>query len=95
MEINETLHNCLMAIASRYPHYSVDIDTDVWGQQSGQLHVHTPLALLDQLNICAPQFLYLAAHVECEGSSCEIRVLDMSQERPAFRFHPPRVALLR
>jgi hypothetical protein len=94
MELDETLHNCLMAVASRYPHYSVKIDEDVWGQPSVKLHTVTPKELLEQLQISAPQFLQVAAHVECDATRCEILVAHLSQERPAFRFHFPRQALL-
>jgi hypothetical protein len=95
MKLNETLQNCLMAVASRYPQYIVDIDEDVWEQQSAKLHAQTPLELLEQLQICAPQSLSGAAHVECDAYSCEICVDDLSQESPAFRFSFPRQALLR
>jgi hypothetical protein len=94
MELNDTLHNCLIAVASRYPHYSVNIDEDVWGQPSVKLHAVTPKELLEHLQIGAPQFLHVAAHVECDATRCEICVADLSQERPAFRFHFPRQALL-
>ncbi len=73
-----------MAVVSRYPYYIVDIDKDAWGSQSEELHAQTPLALLDQLQICTPQFLSVSAYVECDGSSCEIGVVDLSQERPVF-----------
>lgn len=95
MQLHETLHNCLMAVASRYPQDSVDIDEDVWRQQGAKLHAQTPLALLRELQHSAPQFLSLAARVECEASTCHICVVDLSEERPAFRFHSPRRALLR
>jgi hypothetical protein len=94
MELDETLHNCLMAVASRYPQYSVKIDEDIWGQQSVKLHAVTPKELLEQLQISAPHFLRVAAHVECDATLCEIWVAPLSQERSAFRFHFPRQALL-
>lgn len=94
MELNETLHNCLMAVASRYPQYSVNIDEDVWGQTRMKLHADTPRELLEHLQIGAPQFLHVAAHVKCDATRCEIYVADLSEERAAFRFHVPRLALL-
>jgi len=94
MELHETLHNCLMAVASRYSQYHVSIDENVWGQQRMKLHASTPRELLEQLQIGAPQFLHVAAHVKCDATRCEIYVADLSQERPAFRFHLPRQALL-
>ena len=95
MKLNETLHNCVMAVASRYPQYRVDIDEDVWGQQSVKLHAQTPLQLLEQLQICTPESLGVSARVECDTYSCEICVVDLSQESPAFRFSFPRQARLR
>jgi hypothetical protein len=94
MELHETLHNCLMAVASRYPQYCVSIDEDVWGQQGMKLHAGTPRELLEHLQIGAPQFLQVAALVKCDATRCEINVADLSQERPAFRFHLPRQAHL-
>jgi hypothetical protein len=94
MELYETLHNCLMAVASRYPQYRVSIDENVWGQQRMKLHAGTPRELLEQLQIGVPQFLQVAGHVKCDATWCEIYVADLSQERSAFRFHFPRQALL-
>ena len=94
MELHETLHNCLMAVASRYPQYRVNVDEDVWGQQRMKLHAGTPRELLERLQIGAPQFLHVAALVKCDATRCEILVAHLSQERPAFRFHVPRQALL-
>ena len=93
MRLHETLHNCLMAVASRYPQYRVKIDEEVWGQPSVKLHAVTPKELLEQLQISAPQFLRVTAHVECDATRCEIWMAHLSEERPAFRFHLPRQAL--
>ena len=94
MELDETLHNCLMAVASRYPQYRLSVDENVWGQQRMKLHAGTPSELLEQLQIGAPQFLQVAALVKCDAMRCEIYVPHLSQERPAFRSHLPRQALL-
>lgn len=91
MMLDETLHNCVVAVANRYPQYVVDIDEALLGDQSAKLHEETPLELLEQLQDFAPELLYVSAHVECDTYRCELRVLDLSEERPAFLFHFPRV----
>ena len=91
MRLKETLHNSLMAIANRYPEYIVDIDEDVWGNQHVKLHALTPLELVEELQVSAPELLHASAFVECDTYRCELRVLDLSEEKPAILFHFPYV----
>jgi hypothetical protein len=91
MRLNETLHNSLIAIANRYPEYIVDIDEDVWGNQHVKLHAQTPLELVEELQARAPELLQASAFVVCDTYRCELRLLDLSEEKPAILFHFPYV----
>jgi len=91
MRLNETLHNCVMAVAYRYPQYVVDIDEALLGNQSGKLHEETPLELLEQLQAFAPEILHVPALLECDTYRCELHVLDPSEEKPVILFHFPHV----
>ncbi len=91
MKLNGTLQNCLMAVGSRYPQYIVDIDVDIWGDQCAKLNAETALELLEQLQASASELLHTSALVECDTYRCELRVVDLSEERPALLFHFPRV----
>ena len=89
MRLNETLHNCLMAVANRYPEYIVDIDEDVWGNQHVKLHAQTPLELVEELQVSVPELLHATAFVVCDIYKCELHVLNLSEEKPAILFHFP------
>ena len=91
MKLNETLHNCLIAIASRYPDYIVDIDEALWGDQCAKFQAETASELLEQLQASAPELLHASTFVECDTYRCELRVVDLSEERPALLFHFPRI----
>jgi hypothetical protein len=91
MRLNETLHNSLMAVAYRYPQYIVDIDEDAWGNQHVELHAQTPLELVEELQASAPELLHASASVVCDTYRCELRVPDLSEEKPAILFHFPPV----
>jgi hypothetical protein len=46
MKLNENLRICLLALASRYPESTLDINQEVLGPESFQTEKCTPLALL-------------------------------------------------
>ena len=91
MKLNETLHNCLMAIASRYPEYIVDIDEDMLGNLHVKFNALTPLELVEELQARAPGLLQASASVVCDMYRCELRLLGLSKEKPAILFHFPYV----
>jgi len=95
MRLNETLHNCVMAVAYRYLQYVVDIDEALLGNQSGKLHEETPLELLEQLQAFAPELLHTSSLVVCDTYKCELLVLDLSEEKLLIQFHFPRVLAIR
>ena len=91
MRLNETLHNSLIAIANRYPEYIVDIDEDVLGNLHVKFNALTPLELVEELQASAPELLQASASVVCDMYRCELRLLGLSQEKPAILFHFPYV----
>lgn len=61
MKLNENLQICLLAIASRYPESTLEINQEVLGPQSFQAGKCTPVDLMERLKSDAPLMLQARA----------------------------------
>jgi len=84
MKLNETLQICLLAIASRYPDSTLDINEEVLGLQSFQTGKCTPLELMERLQNDAPQMLQAPASLVVDAQERGIYLVEQSQQIPAF-----------
>lgn len=88
MKMNETVHNCLMAVFYRDVRYIVEVNEDVWKYESDKISGKTPRNIVEYLHSYIPELLKAPARVELdEAQKCEIYLLDLSSETPTFRFH--------
>jgi len=84
MKLNENLQICLLAIASRYPESTLDINEEVLGPQSFQTKQCTPLDLMERLQNAAPQLLHAPARLIVDAQERGIYLVEQSQQTPAF-----------
>jgi hypothetical protein len=84
---DERLQICLLALAHRHPHHTVDLDGGVLGPQSKSATGWTALDLIDQLHQTRPDLLEAQARLILDGQQCAIYLLDGSLQRPAFQIH--------
>ena len=87
MKLNENLQICLLAIASRYPDSTLDINEEVLGPQSFQTKKCTPLNLMERLQNDAPQLLHAPARLVVDAQERVIYLVEQSQQTPAFWIH--------
>lgn len=84
MQLNELLKICLLALASRYPDSTVDINEAVLGKQSYWSEACSPLRLIELLQINAPEVLIAPASLVIDAQESEIYLIERSEEIPAF-----------
>ncbi len=84
MKLHENLQICLLAIASRYPESTLDINEEVLGPQSFQTKKCTPSDLLELLQSHAPQLLHAPAQLVVDAQEGAIYLVEQSQQTPAF-----------
>jgi hypothetical protein len=84
MKLNENLQICLLAIASRYPESTLDINQEVLGPQSFQAEKWTPLALMERLQSHAPQLLPAPAQLVVDAQERAIYLVEQSQQTRVF-----------
>jgi hypothetical protein len=84
MKLNENLQICLLAIASRYPDSTLDINQEVLGPQSFQTEKCTPLDLMERLRSDAPQLLHAPAQLVVDAQERALYLVEQSQQTPAF-----------
>jgi hypothetical protein len=91
MRLNETLKNCLLALASRYPKSLVDVNQDMPGQHSLLVEAWpppcSPIVMIELLQAHAPETLASPACLVIDGQNHAIYLLEQWQERPAFWIH--------
>ncbi len=84
MKLNENLQICLLAIASRYPESTLDINQEVLEPQSFQAEKWTPLALMERMQSNAPQMLRAPAQLVVDAQERAIYLVEQFQHMPAF-----------
>jgi hypothetical protein len=91
MRLNETLKNCLLALASRYPKSLVDVYQDMPGQHGLLVEAGpppcSPIVMIELLQVHAPQELAAPARLVIDGQNHAIYLLEQLQERPVFWIH--------
>lgn len=81
MQLNERLQICLLALASRHPQHTIDLDTNIPALSSLPTKGWTSSTLIDQLQRLAPDLLQASARLIIDVQRCEIVLLDDSIER--------------
>lgn len=84
MKLHENLRICLLAIASRYPESTLDINEEVLGPQSLQTQRCTQIELIERLQSHAPQLLQAPAQLVVAAQERAIYLIEQSQQTPAF-----------
>ncbi len=84
MKLQENLQICLLAIASRYPESTLDINEEVLGPQGFQTKQCTPIELMERLQSYAPQLLQAPAQLVVDAQERAIYLDEQSQHTPAF-----------
>ena len=87
MKLNENLRLCLLALASRYPTSTMEINEEVTGLRSPKIGECTPSGLLELLQSNAPQMLYAPAQLMVDAQESVIYLVEQSKQVPAFWIH--------
>jgi hypothetical protein len=87
MKLNENLQICLLALASRYPESTLDINQEVLGPESFQTKKCTPSGLLELLQSDALHMLDAPARLVIDAQERGIYLVEQSQQIPAFWIH--------
>jgi len=87
VRLTENLRICLLALASRYPSHSVDIDEQVLGPQSLGATGWRAADLIELFQSTAPGLLQAKAHLEVSAGERGIYVLERSEQTPALWIH--------
>ncbi|MGH2498408.1 MAG: hypothetical protein ACRDIV_27245 [Ktedonobacteraceae bacterium] len=84
MKLHENLQICLLAVASRYPECTLDINEEVLLPHSFQKQRCTPVDLMERLQSHAPQLLHAPAQLVVDEQERSIYLVEQSQQAPAF-----------
>jgi hypothetical protein len=87
MKLNENLRICLLAVASRYPTSTMDLNEEVIGPQCPKTGECTPSGLLELLQSYAPHMLDAPARLVIDAQERGIYLVEQSQQTPAFWIH--------
>ena len=87
MRLNETLQICLLALVSRHPEHTLDINEDILGRQSLGTDGWKASDLLDLLQRTQPEILQAKALLVLEQQECSMYLLSRSEETPALCIH--------
>lgn len=87
MKLNENLQICLLAIASRYPDSTLDINEEVLGPQSFQKQRCSPIELVERIQRYAPKLLQAPAQLVVDAQERAIYLVEQSLQTPAFWLH--------
>ncbi len=83
MRLHERLRLCLLALASRYPQSVLDINESVLKSQCIKTEGWTPLEMIEQLEITAPQLLDAQACLVVDQQKSEL-YLEHAKDWPLF-----------
>ena len=87
LRLNESLHMCLMALASRYPHHIVDINEQILGPQSLGASGWRAADLIELFRSTDPGLLQAKACLEVNAVRRGIYLLERSEQTPALWVH--------
>jgi len=87
LRLSENLQNCLLALASRYPHHIVDINEQVLGPQNLGASGWRAADLIELFQSTAPGLLQARACLEVNAANRGIYVLERSEQTPALWVH--------
>jgi hypothetical protein len=87
MKLNDNLQICLLALASRCPNSTMDINEEVLGFQSDKTEGYTPSELIELLQHTHLQVLHAPARLVVDAQEKSIYLVEYSQETPAVRPH--------
>ena len=88
-KLDESLANCLLAVASRYPDSLVEINKDILDRSDLWEGLCTVEQALHHLQVQAPQLLQAPARllIDEEKAISAIYLVDRSQEVPAMHLY--------
>jgi hypothetical protein len=84
MQLNENLQNCLLAVISRYPVHSVNINETVLGPQMLGAEAWYIPDLIQQIKDTYPTLLQDRARLVIDEQRCELYLVNQSEETPAL-----------
>ena len=84
LQLTEKLQLCLLALANRYPHHSVNINEEILGPQTLGAEGWRAADLIELLQNTSPQLLQAKARLEVTAQRKGIYLLERSEEVPAF-----------
>jgi hypothetical protein len=87
MYLHDNLRICLLALASRYTHHSIDINEAVLGQQTFDSQGWAADEIIELFERHAPHILEKMAHLTIDQGICAIHLPEYSEELPAFWLH--------
>lgn len=87
MQLNDTLQVCLLALASRYPEHTVDINEIVLGPQKWGAKGWTSEGIIDLFEQTQPTLLQAMARLVIDIQRCEIYLPRQAEFIPAFLIH--------
>ncbi len=87
MQLNELLQICLLAVAHRYPHHTIDFNEALCELGGESAKGWTALDLIEQFHRTQPQLLQVPARLIVNDKKCEIYLVEYSEGTPAFFIH--------
>lgn len=87
MRLNETLQICLLALVSRHPEYTLDINEVLLGLQSLGTDGWKASDILELLQRTQPEILHAKALLVLDQQERSIYLMSRSEETPAFSIH--------
>ncbi|HZO75005.1 MAG TPA: hypothetical protein VFB60_22550 [Ktedonobacteraceae bacterium] len=87
MQLHDTLQVCLLALASRYPEHTVDINEIVLGHQKWGAEGWTSEGIIDLFEKTCPVLLQEMARLFIDIQRCEIYLPKYAERVPAFLIH--------
>ncbi len=87
MYLNENLHICLLAIENRYPHHTIDLNTEIIEMPDIKTEDWTAEELVAFFSENALHLLQGPAYLNIDACSCEMYLPLRSTGEPAFFIH--------
>ena len=87
MRLNDTLQVCLLALASRYPEHTLDINETVLGPQRLGAEGWTSEGIIDLFEKTRPELLHILAFLVIDIQRSEIYLPQYTERTPALLIH--------
>ncbi|HZR40568.1 MAG TPA: hypothetical protein VFB12_10655 [Ktedonobacteraceae bacterium] len=87
MQLNERLQICLLAVAHRYPHHTIDINETIFELRGKRAEGWNSLALIEQFQRTQPALLQAPARLIVNDQKSVISLTEYSEDTPAFSIH--------